>query len=236
MSSASADIAEAWQQRWPALRLGYLFASPGEAERGLRLALIVLECAAARFGVSDHRVASQKLSYWCSELGEFGAGRVRHPLLQDAVLPAGIARLPEYWLANLERARAETLEGLRLGLQESCSQACADPADALLAETLLAAYFSLAEHEHLPLAERPLALLLASDSAHRELSLGLAQALKPRWNALAKGAWQGRRGQRVLGLETLHWLGSDLFPEFEAGRLAALRRSWRAWRAVSGLA
>ncbi|AVP98086.1 hypothetical protein C7S18_13150 [Ahniella affigens] len=240
MTDAAADIAEAWQQRWPALRLAHLFASGGESERGLRWALLVLECAAARFGVSDRRVASQKLQFWTEALDAAARGQARHPLLLGQTWPAATARLPELLHDDLERARPETLQQRLERLSQAVAQACPEPTEALLSLTLLASYYALAEQEQLPLAEPPLALLLSGGGAdprpYHELSSGLARALAPRWNAQPKASWQGRRGQRVLGLETLYWLGSDLFPEFEAGRLSALRRSWRAWRAASGLA
>lgn len=240
MTTAAADIAEAWQQRWPALRLAHLFATNDESEQGLRWALLVLECAAARFGVSDRRVASQKLQFWAESLDAAARGQARHPLLLGRTWPAGYARLPEFLFGDLEQSRPETLAQRFERLERAANAACSEPAEALVSLTLLASYYALAEQEQMPLAERPLALLLGAEESnarpYHELSSGLAHALAPRWNAATKATWRGRRGQRVLGLETLYWLGSDLFPEFEAGRLAALRRSWRAWRAASGLA
>lgn len=239
---AVADIAEAWQQRWPTLRLACLYASPGESARGLPAVLLALELAAARFATSDATVARGKLAFWAGELAL--AGGSRHPLAR-VVAPAPAAQAAADWfIDDLEQDRAEDIDALLqrwLPVSDSLARACGgDEHTASLFRVLWATSLSLSVAESLPLAAAPLAVLAAVGKGPApELGQALARAFGGRfrdeWAGIPALAFDGRRGQRVLALETISDLAHARVFAPPPGPVARLARAFRGWRAASGL-
>lgn len=240
--SAIADIAEAWQQRWPTLRLAYLYASPDETARGLPAVLLALELAAARFATSDTTVARGKLAFWAGELAHpVGA---RHPLVQ-AIAAAPAAHQAAIWFTDdLEQDRPEDVPALLRRWQpvsEQFAQACGgDAASAVLFRILWATSLTLAVADALPLATAPLSVLAGGDRAAPEAGRALARQFAEAFGAplamIPARTFDGRRGQRVLALETLSDLAHARVFAPPPGPVARLARAFRCWRAASGLA
>ncbi|MBK8285416.1 MAG: hypothetical protein IPK97_11380 [Ahniella sp.] len=108
MNPAVGEIGEAWQQRWPALRLAHLYASPGEREAGLLTVVLALELGAARFALSDAQLATRKLGFWAEE---FDAGaEARHPLSKAIGLRRSGVNPAALFLADLEDALPEDVD------------------------------------------------------------------------------------------------------------------------------
>ncbi len=240
MNPAVGEIVEAWQQRWPALRLAHLYASNGEREAGLLAVVLALELGAARFALSDAQLATRKLGFWAEE---FDAGaESRHPLSNAIGLRRCAANPAALFLADLEDALPEDVDAqLRRWKKIGAALAAATGGgsqEAAVYPLLWAAYGCLAVAEGLPLAQMPLSVL-ARGRPGPEVALPLsreyARALHEPWALLPENEFSGRRGQRVLALETLHGLGHAQPGQMADSLIARLARGLRCWRAASRL-
>jgi len=243
MTTAVDDIAEAWQQRWPALRLAYLYASPNEAEKTLPSVLLALELGAARYALSDQGIARRKLGFWAEEFA--AAADARHPLSVAIGLRADALNPALMLIDDFERAHPETTADLLsrlVPIADSLARICSGDAAAPSVYRLLwAACHALARLESLPLAHMPLsehARGAGGDTgdntqAATRWARTLGEAMTPVWSALPKTAFHGRRGHYVLGCETLHDLTHARLNGAAPTFFANLARGFRSWRAAA---
>lgn len=243
MTTAVGDIGEAWQQRWPALRLAYLYASPNEAERSLPSVLLALELGAARYALSDEGIARRKLGFWAEEFS--AAANARHPLSMAIGLRPHNTNPALMLIDDLERTHPETTADQLTRLVPVAGSLAAicggDVATQSVYRLLWAACHALARLESLPLAHLPLsehARGAGEDTGDNPAAASrwartLGAAMSPVWSAVPKSAFDGRRGHYVLGCETLHDLTHARLNAAAPTFLANVARGFRSWRAAA---